>query len=377
MSTINTFIQFINDNWNQKVTVYQSDSLVGYTPGTVVDPNNYNGEPVFGMSSNIFFDVESNSIYYYTDGSEPWKKFGDTLSSSFAPDAVNVGIDIGHIEKTETAGELSGLTLSDIIGKLLFKEYQPEKLNPFVAYSIKSNSVDISDSWFEVGSSIPITFEETTDFGKWYIPKLELSTSNYALGFNTTPYSYEKRISGTYTPISSSQSIDVEPNENLFRVKANLKGVHARITNFGNIVTGYEENPTAVFSTDWVEKTINGGYYLFIGSSINPDILAMNPRDFVSLFSSTAIYTGTKQFKVSAAQKYIVVYMMGNKLADRSYKLNQVSESGDIIESNIRFNQIPELVQIPLPDGTNVTYTKHVTKFIQPVSNDIYFQLTI
>jgi len=377
MSTIDTFIQFINDNWNQKVTVYQSDTLPGYTPGTVVDPNDYNGEPVFGMQSNIFFDVESNSIYYYTEGSEPWKKFGDTLSTSFGvPDAVNVGIDVGHIDRTETSGDLSGLTLSDIIGKLLFKEYQPEKIDPFVDYTIKSNAVNITDSWFEVGSTIPVTFDATTDFGKWYIPKLELSTSNYALGFNTTPYTYEKKISGTYTPITE-QDVIVEQDENLFRVKANLKGVHARITNFGNIVTGYEENPTAIFSTSWVEKKIYGGYYLFIGSSINPDIITMDPRSFISLFEATSIYTGTKQFKVSTAQKYIVVYMMGNKVADSSYKLNRVSEGGDIIESSIKFNQIPELVQIALPNGTNVTYTRHVMKYIQPVSTDMYFQLTV
>lgn len=76
MSTnVNTFIQFINDNWNLKNTIYRSSDMSYYIPGQSIDPNIGDGTgPVYGLPSDLFFDVFSGTIYVRTEATpDPWE----------------------------------------------------------------------------------------------------------------------------------------------------------------------------------------------------------------------------------------------------------------------------------------------------------------
>lgn len=76
MSTnVNTFIQFINDNWNLKNTIYRSSDLDYYVPGESIDPNIGDGSgPVYGLPSDLFFDVFTGTIFVRTNATpDPWE----------------------------------------------------------------------------------------------------------------------------------------------------------------------------------------------------------------------------------------------------------------------------------------------------------------
>ncbi len=376
MAEINDFIQFINDNWNKKLTVYKSSDLPNYIENQPINPNTANnGNPLYGLPSDLFFDVASNTIYYRTNNATtPWYKFGDIYTPSVALN-IAIGKQIGHLAKTVTANDLAGLSFSEVLDKILFKEYIPTLKTPTYNFAIKNvntNATIENGSIFEVGETLNISIIVSgMTYGSWYIEELDLDISQYATSLQSNPYTYY--LNGNTISLPYSLAVDI--GEKVFNVKIGYKGINAKVTNFGT--TLQPANSSYLFNTidSAKEQKIYGAYYLFAACSNSISILSANPRSFIGN-GLTALYVEPVIAKVEAGSKYFVAYLQGDRTADSSYRLMLVTEEGKAVEE-LKFNQIPELVQVQLPDGSSTTYTKHAFKFIHALEYPLHFKLEI
>lgn len=387
MAAIDTFIQFINDNWNKKLTIYKSSDLSGYFPGLSVNPNTYqSGNPIYGLPSDLFYDVATNTMYYRTtSSSNPWVKFGTSYTSSYsATPNVTIGKEIGHLPSSTKVSDLNNLSLSQILDLLFFKGYNPVKIDPITNYNILLNDGDdypnIENEYFEVSERVDLKIHTFSDFGSWYINELNLHVSNYATGFNILlpEHSYFWFSDGVSLPpyeISKEDSIKVIEGENRFLVYANYKGINERRNNLNQLLT--PATPKATFTSSQTNfKAIYGGYYTFVGISSNSNILNFEPRDLINdQFSKIYKPNEDINIKMSYGNKYMVVYLKG-VFTDNDYQLFKTDKLYNIIEE-VKFNTESNDVQVEIPNGSFVTYTKFVFQFIDNLKNDTYFKIRV
>jgi len=387
MGAIDTFIQFINDNWNKKLTIYKSSDLSGYVPSLSVNPNTYqSGNPIYGLPSDIFYDVATNTMYYRTTSpTNPWVKFGTSYNSSYsATPNVTIGKEIGHLPASTKVSDLNNLSLSQIIDMLFFKGYNPVKIDPLTKYDILLNDGDeypnIENDYFEVGELVDLRLKTSSDFGYWYINELNLHVSNYATSFNTLlpEHRYFWFSDGVSLPpyeLSEGDSIKVIEGENRFLVFANYMGINERRNNLNQLLT--PANPSATFTSSQTNfKAIYGGYYTFIGISANSNILTFEPRNLINdQYSKIYMPNEDINIKMSSGNKYLVVYLKGG-FSETDYQLFKTDKLYNIIEE-IKFNTESSEVQVEIPSGTFVTYTKFVFQFIDNLKNDTYFKIRI
>ena len=373
MSTnINTFIQFINDNWNRKLTIYKSADLPYYT-GVPVNPNTGNGNGlVYGLPSDIFFDNATNTVYYRTSATtNPWVVFGESYTSTYSSTpGFQTGKQIGHISPSTTVDDLNNLSLSQLFDKLFFREYAPLAKQPFITYELIKNSEDVTNKWFEVGSEIELDIQITPNFGEWYVQELnDLKISDYMMGLATNPH----QITVNSTSTSDNPTFTVIEGSNEINIKTNFLGINARVNNRGTELTPAQ--PTATFLTPERIKYIYGGYMVFIGSGtetiLNVPINTLRTGGQSSIYKNEPLY-----FEMEQNHNTVVVYIKGNKTLDSSYKLDIVDRHNTTITNDIKFNREPELVNVELLDGSTVQYTKHIFKFINHINNKIRFRLS-
>lgn len=377
-TNVDTFISFINSNWNKKSTIYRASDLQDYVPGVPMNPNTADsGNPLYALSGDFFFD-NATSVFYYrsTEVTNPWRSFGSAYSSAYSNQTgIKTGVQVGHLDPNTTIDEIKSLSLSELFDKILFKEYTPVIKPVECIYGIYNNSIDVTDGSLEVGSTFNLTFGESTYLGEWYINELNLKINDYAIGLDTVPYNYFRVLTGGNTPINNSFSAITLEGENNFLVQSKLKGINAKVNNLGTVLS--PSNPNTLFSTSALNiKRFFGRYYTFIASG-NNTILTANPRTWIG--NGKTVFKGTNPiyFSIDAGNKYAVVYCEGNHINENSYRLDIVNESNQILENNIRFNNTGSLTIVPTANGTNVTYTKFVFSSITNISRNINFKLTL
>ena len=369
-----TFIQFINDNWNKKLNISRSSDLSYYVSGTPVNPNTGNGAGiVYGQPSDIFYDVASEKVYY--KNSIGWAQFGEGYNSQYvANPAFESGLQIGHLPKTTNIGDLALMSLSEIIDAIMFKVYEPSMVTPIYNYNLMSGSNIITNDTFEVGSSISdFTFDGTIDKGAWYVEDIDLVIDEYAITTSTPDFTF-KKLTPTSTVIAQTTTQVVLNGEMEFNLIGNMEGINPKVNTYGTQLLPVNTNITYP-SADNI-KSIFGNYYTFIATSSNINILASQPRTFLGN-GKTQFQENEMYVNLLPTEQYMVMYIAGDYTSDASYKLSIVDDDNNAIENNIKFNNAPTTQEITLLNGDTKTYTKHVMGFIAPLEYKLRFKLEL